>query len=72
VTRHDLQRLADVTAAITAIREHLLRGDISDGLIFDAVRVRLIEIGEARSLPAPLRTIFRNWRRLWLGCASEQ
>lgn len=24
-----------------------MRGDLSDGLIFDAVRVRLIEIGEA-------------------------
>ena len=44
---HDTQRLADITAAIAAIRAHLQRGDLSDGLIFDAVRVRLIEIGEA-------------------------
>ncbi|MDA8182948.1 MAG: DUF86 domain-containing protein [Actinomycetota bacterium] len=34
-------------AAIDAIRAHLERGDLHDGLIFDAVRVRLIEIGEA-------------------------
>jgi uncharacterized protein with HEPN domain len=26
---------------------HLERGDLDDGLVFDAVRVRLIEIGEA-------------------------
>jgi uncharacterized protein with HEPN domain len=47
VTREDQQRLDDVLAAIDAIRGHLERGDLSDGLIFDAVRVRLIEIGEA-------------------------
>jgi uncharacterized protein with HEPN domain len=29
------------------------RGDLADGLVYDAVRVRLIEIGEAvKSLPA--------------------
>src|SRR2546429_5136130 len=38
-----------------AIRAHLARGDLSDGLVFDAVRVRLIEIGEAvKALPADL------------------
>ncbi len=47
MTRYDGQRLADITNAIDAIRAHLQRGDLSDGLIFDAVRVRLIEIGEA-------------------------
>jgi uncharacterized protein with HEPN domain len=47
VTHHELDRLADVDAAITAIREHLSRGSLADGLVFDAVRVRLIEIGEA-------------------------
>lgn len=42
-------------AAITAITEHLQRGDLSDGLVFDAVRVRLIEIGEAvKALPEDL------------------
>jgi uncharacterized protein with HEPN domain len=29
------------------LAEHLQRGPLSDGLVFDAVRVRLIEIGEA-------------------------
>jgi len=47
VTRRDRERLNDVLVAISAIRGHLRRGDLSDGLVFDAVRVRLIEIGEA-------------------------
>jgi len=42
-------------AAIEAIRSHPERGDLHDGLVFDAVRVRLIEIGEAvKALPARL------------------
>jgi len=40
---------------VAAIRAHLERGDLHDGLVFDAVRVRLIEIGEAvKALPAEL------------------
>jgi len=55
VTYRDRQRLADIQAAIEAIRSHLLRGDLSDGLIFDAVRIRLLEIGEAvKALPKDL------------------
>ena len=55
MSRRDLERLADIRRAIEAIREHMLRGDLSDGLIFDAVRVRLIEIGEAvKALPEEL------------------
>lgn len=45
--RDDLQRLADVLAAAAAITSHMQRGTLADGLVFDAVRVRLIEIGEA-------------------------
>ena len=44
--RDDAQRLDDIRAAIAAIHQHLERGELSDGLIFDAIRVRLIEIGE--------------------------
>jgi uncharacterized protein with HEPN domain len=52
VTRHELQRLDDITAAIDAIRNHLTRGGLTDGLVFDAVRVRLIEVGESvKALP---------------------
>ena len=47
MSRHDDQRLADILAAADAIADHLQRGDLDDGLVFDAVRVRLIEIGEA-------------------------
>lgn len=47
MTRRDLDRLNDVLVAVDAIRRHLARGDLSDGLVCDAVRVRLIEIGEA-------------------------
>lgn len=55
MSRRDRQRLDDIVAAIEAIRGHLDRGDLTDGLVFDAVRVRLIEIGEAvKALPAEL------------------
>ena len=55
MSRHDRQRLEDILAAIDAIRAHLTRGELSDSLVFDAVRVRLIEIGEAvKALPAEL------------------
>lgn len=45
--RADAERLDDVLAAAAAIESHLERGTLADGLVFDAVRVRLIEIGEA-------------------------
>jgi uncharacterized protein with HEPN domain len=55
VTYRERQRLADIQVAINAIRSHLKRGDLSDGLVFDAVRIRLLEIGEAvKALPAEL------------------
>jgi uncharacterized protein with HEPN domain len=47
VTRSDREWLMDIVDAIDAIRSHLQRGSLDDGLIFDAVRLRLIEIGEA-------------------------
>jgi len=43
MSRCDDQRLADIVAAAGAIAEHLERGDLDDGLVFDGVRVRLIE-----------------------------
>lgn len=55
MSRFDRQPLGDILAAIDAIREHVKRGNLSDGLVFDAVRVRLIEIGEAvKALPTDL------------------
>lgn len=47
MSRQDETRLADIAGAINAIRRHLDRGGLDDGLVYDAVRVRLIEIGEA-------------------------
>ena len=55
MTRYGRQRLLDVQAALDAIDSHVQRGDLSDGMVFDAVRVRLIEIGEAvKALPPEL------------------
>jgi len=55
MTERDAQRLADITAAIDAIRAHMERGTLTDGLVFDAVRIRLVEIGEAvKALPQEL------------------
>ena len=55
MTHRERQWLADIQAAIVAIRSHLQRGDLSDGLVFDAVRIRLLEIGEAvKALPAEM------------------
>lgn len=53
MSRSPRQRLRDIEASIHVIGQHLLRGDLTDGLVFDAVRVRLIEIGEAvKGLPS--------------------
>ena len=43
----DLSRLADIVEAIGAIQAHLARGGLEDDLVYDAVRVRLIEVGAA-------------------------
>ena len=39
----DRQRLEDIQAATEAIRSHVQRGGLADGLVFDAVRIRLLE-----------------------------
>lgn len=55
MSRRDRQRLEDILVALDAIAAHLQRGDLHDGLVFDAVRVRLIEVGEAvKAIPADL------------------
>ena len=48
------QRLDDILAAAAAIADHLTRGELDDGLVFDAVRVRLSEIGEAVTIDPDL------------------
>ena len=47
MSRRDDERLTDIIESAAAITAHLGRGGLDDGLVFDAVRVRLIEIGEA-------------------------
>jgi len=47
MTRADAARLSDVVDAVEAINDHLTKGSLDEGLVYDAVRVRLIEIGEA-------------------------
>lgn len=47
MSRSDGDRLDDITAAIDAIRSHVGRGPLSDDLVSDAIRIRLLEIGEA-------------------------
>ncbi len=45
----------DLVPAVDAIRAQVERSDVHDGLVFGAVRVRLIEMGETvRALPAEL------------------
>jgi uncharacterized protein with HEPN domain len=46
VSRHDDEWLADISESLQAICSYRDRGDLGDGLIFDAIRLRLIEIGE--------------------------
>jgi len=53
LSRLDRARLDDIADAIGAIHQHLERGDLHDGLIYDAVRIRLIEIGEAVKAISP-------------------
>ena len=47
MSRRDALRLDDIVQAIDAIRDHLTKGDLGEGLVYDAVRARLIEMGEA-------------------------
>lgn len=47
MSRRDVVLLRDIASAIAAIERHLLRGSLEDETVFDAVRMRLIEIGEA-------------------------
>ncbi len=67
MSRHDADRLDDITAAIEAIRSHVERGPLSDSLVSDAVRIRLLEIGEAvKSLPENLTSTEPDipWRQI--------
>ena len=47
MTRRADERLADIVAAANAIAIHLQRGTLEDPLVYDAVCLRILEIGEA-------------------------
>jgi uncharacterized protein with HEPN domain len=47
VTRRNQERLSNIEDAIGAIGEYLAEGDLYQGVVYDARRARLMEIGEA-------------------------
>ena len=47
MSRNDRERLQDILVACAAIQRYLARADADDDLVFDAMRIRLVEIGEA-------------------------
>lgn len=47
MSRDDRDRLRDILVACSAIQSHLAHADAGDDLVFDAIRIRLVEIGEA-------------------------
>lgn len=47
MSRRDVAWLSDVLTALDAIAEYLAVGDLAQGMVYDACRARLIEIGEA-------------------------
>lgn len=47
MSRRDIAWLLDIAAAIEAINGYLAIGDLTQGIVDDACRARLIEIGEA-------------------------
>ena len=69
MSRRDGQRLEDILAAVAAIGQHLDRGGLDDGLVFDVVRVRLIEIGEAVRPISP-ELLEREPEILWVDVAG--
>ena len=47
MTRRNQERLSDIEDAIAAIGEYVAEGDLHQGVVYDACRARLMEIGEA-------------------------
>ncbi|MBW4033394.1 MAG: DUF86 domain-containing protein [Acidobacteria bacterium] len=47
MSRPDRERLGDIQAACDAITSYMVRADVDEDIVFDAIRARLIEIGEA-------------------------
>lgn len=47
MSRPDRERLGDIQASCEAIAAYVVREGVDGDIVFDAIRVRLIEIGEA-------------------------
>ncbi|MEO6116269.1 MAG: hypothetical protein ABIP33_07790 [Pseudolysinimonas sp.] len=47
MSRPNRERLGDILAACDSIAAYQVRQGVDDDIVFDAIRVRLIEIGEA-------------------------
>lgn len=48
MTRDEQHRLLDIAVACAAITDYVSRAtEVDDSLVFDAIRIRLVEIGEA-------------------------
>lgn len=55
MTRHDEECLDDILDAVNAIDEYTVSDGLQPGLIYDACRVRLMEIGDAINYLDPVR-----------------
>lgn len=47
MSRRSIERLRDIAASCAAVARYIERSDADDEIVFDAIRVRLVEIGEA-------------------------
>lgn len=47
MSRGERERLLDIAVACAAITDYIERSDVRDDVVFDAIRIRLVEIGEA-------------------------
>lgn len=47
MTRRTRTRLEDIARSCEAIARYIARADVTDDIVFDAIRIRLVEIGEA-------------------------
>lgn len=55
MSRRSRARLEDIALACTKIAHYIDRADSDDEIVFDAIRIRLLEIGEAvKDLPADI------------------
>lgn len=55
MSRRTRARLEDIALACATISRYVRRADSDDEIVFDAIRIRLLEIGEAvKDLPADI------------------